>query len=137
VVSQRVRLGGHLKLQAEFGAGSSGPEQIHGTAIVTDIINSRTKLWYSQSQGAAEGRISGMAVSMHTRSAHGHRHTINHLILSVYLGLTLVWFGLVCFVMRHVSLCTIGMRVCHVGNRARCAIVFMRELRLCRTLLHI
>lgn len=29
--------GGHLKLQAEFGARSSGPEQIHDTAIVTGI----------------------------------------------------------------------------------------------------
>jgi hypothetical protein len=34
--------GGHLKLQAEFGARSSGPEQIHDTYgnIVTGIINS-------------------------------------------------------------------------------------------------
>lgn len=135
-MSQRVRLGGHLKLQAEFGAGSSGPEQIHGTAIVTDIINSRTKLWYSQSQGAAQGRISDMAVSMHTQSAHGHRHTINHLIPSVYLGLTLVYFALLCGMSPYV-LEVLGMRVCHMGNRARCAIVFMRELRLCCTLLHL
>lgn len=86
--------GGHLKLQAEFGAGSSGPEQIHGTAIETDIISSRTKSWYSQSRGAAEGRISGMAVSMHTRSAQGHRHTINHHTISL-LG---AYFGLLCYV---------------------------------------
>ncbi|CEI68986.1 unnamed protein product [Fusarium venenatum] len=32
--------GGHLKLQAEFGARSSGPEQIHDTAIIVTGINS-------------------------------------------------------------------------------------------------
>ncbi|KAJ0153547.1 hypothetical protein HZ326_4129 [Fusarium oxysporum f. sp. albedinis] len=30
--------GDHLKLQAEFGARSSGPEQIHGTAIVVVLL---------------------------------------------------------------------------------------------------
>lgn len=65
--------GDHLKLQAEFGARSSGPEQIHGTAIVVVLLTLRPSLADKERRKAAfrNGMVwYGREVLILGRSAH-------------------------------------------------------------------